>query len=51
MLLFFDILLNSIYSWIEKKGKKLYFKFFGYIGEKECIGELGFNGLLLNKEG
>ncbi|MBX2875928.1 MAG: SMP-30/gluconolactonase/LRE family protein [Saprospiraceae bacterium] len=51
MLLFSDIPPNSIYSWTEKEGKKLYLKPSGYTGDKDRSGEPGSNGLLLNKDG
>lgn len=51
MLLFSDIPPNSIYSWTEGEGKKLYLKPSGYTGEKARAGEPGSNGLLLNKDG
>lgn len=51
MLLFSDIPPNSIYSWTEKEGKKLYLRPSGYTGGQDRTGEPGSNGLLLNKEG
>lgn len=51
MLLFSDIPPNSIYSWTEKEGKKLYLKPSGYTGEKDRAGEPGSNGLLLDTKG
>ncbi|MEZ5040860.1 MAG: SMP-30/gluconolactonase/LRE family protein [Saprospiraceae bacterium] len=51
MLLFSDIPPNSIYSWSEKEGKKLYLKPSGYTGTAPRQGEPGSNGLLLDAEG
>ena len=51
MLLFSDIPPNSIYSWTEQEGKKLYLKPSGYTGDKDRSGEPGSNGLLLNQDG
>jgi gluconolactonase len=51
MLIFSDVLRNSIYKWSEKGGSELYLKPSGYTGEIPRGGELGSNGLLLNNEG
>ncbi len=51
MLLFSDIPNNSIFKWTEKAGKELYLKPAGYTGQTARGGEMGSNGLLLNKEG
>ena len=51
MLLFSDIPPNSIFSWTEEEGKKLYLKPSGYTGTVERGGEPGSNGLLLDSEG
>ena len=51
MLLFSDVPTNSIYKWTEAKGKELYLKPSGYTGTIERGGEMGSNGLLLDKSG
>ena len=51
MLIFSDIPENSIYSWSEKEGLKLYLKPSGYTGTLPRGGETGSNGLLLDGEG
>lgn len=51
MLIFSDIPPNTIYSWSEKHGKKVYVNPSGYTSETERGGEVGSNGLLLNPEG
>ena len=51
MLLVSDVLKNQIYKWTVKKGKELYLEPSGYTQEKPRGGELGSNGLSLNKKG
>lgn len=51
MLLFSDIPNNTVYKWTEKKGKEIYLKPSGYSGTTPRGGEIGSNGLLLNKQG
>src|SRR6266487_2521735 len=51
MLLFSDIPVNTVYKWTKKKGKEIYLKPSGYTSSTPRGGEVGSNGLLLNKEG
>lgn len=51
MLLFSDIPVNTVFKWTEKEGKKVYLKPAGYTGTVSRVGEMGSNGLILNKEG
>ena len=51
MLLFSDVPENTIYKWTEEKGKEIYLTPSGYTGTAHRGGEMGSNGLLLNKEG
>jgi gluconolactonase len=51
MLLFSDVPENTIYKWTEEKGKEVYLKPSGYTGNTPRGGEMGSNGLVLNKEG
>jgi gluconolactonase len=51
MLLFSDVPQNTIYKWTAKKGKEIYLKPSGYTGTVERGGEMGSNGLLLDKDG
>lgn len=51
MLLFSDVPQNTIYKWTPDKGKEIYLKPSGYTGTVERGGEIGSNGLLLDKEG
>ena len=50
-LIFSDIPPNTIYSWSEEEGKKVYLNPSGYTGELERGGEVGSNGLLLSPDG
>jgi gluconolactonase len=50
-LIFSDIPPNTIYSWSEAEGKRVYVKPSGYTGEAERGGEVGSNGLLLSPDG
>ena len=50
-LLFSDIPVNSVFKWEEGKGVSNYLYPSGYTGSKERTGELGSNGLLLDREG
>ncbi|HTE11643.1 MAG TPA: SMP-30/gluconolactonase/LRE family protein [Chitinophagaceae bacterium] len=51
MLLFSDVPKNIIYKWTEKKGKEVYLTPSGYTGTIARGGEIGSNGLVLNKTG
>lgn len=51
MLLFSDVPQNTIYKWTEAKGKEVYLKPSGYTGTIERGGEMGSNGLTLDKNG
>ncbi|NNV54439.1 SMP-30/gluconolactonase/LRE family protein [Limnovirga soli] len=51
MLLFSDIPKNTVYKWTPKKGIEVYLKPSGYTSTKPRGGEMGSNGLLLNKKG
>ncbi len=51
MLLFSDVPTNTIYKWTEQKGKEVYLKPSGYTGTVVRGGEMGSNGLLLDKAG
>ena len=50
-ILYSDIPNNAIYRWSEDAGASLWLKPAGYTGEAKRAGELGSNGLLLNREG
>lgn len=50
-LIFSDIPNNTIFKWTEEKGIEVYLKPSGYTGTVPRGGELGSNGLLLNKDG
>ncbi len=51
MLLFSDIPTNIIYKWTEEKGKEIYLTPSGYTDTAKRSGELGSNGLILDKDG
>lgn len=51
MLLFSDVPTNTIYKWTPQNGKEVYLKPSGYTGTVERGGEMGSNGLLLDKDG
>jgi len=51
MLIFSDVPQNSIYKWSDEKQLELYLKPSGYTSTVERGGEMGSNGLLLDKEG
>jgi gluconolactonase len=51
MLLFSDVPRDTIYKWTEEKGKEVYLAPSGYTGTVPRGGEMGSNGLLLDKEG
>lgn len=51
MLLFSDVLTNTIYKWTEEKGKEVYLTPSGYTGTVPRSGEMGSNGLILDKDG
>ena len=50
-LLFSDVFANKIFKWTEEKGVEVFLSPAGYTGKMLRSGELGSNGLLLNKEG
>lgn len=50
-LLYSDIPQNRIYEWTEANGSRVYLKKSGFTGSKTRGGELGSNGLLLDKSG
>ncbi|WP_233219106.1 SMP-30/gluconolactonase/LRE family protein [Adhaeribacter arboris] len=50
-LLFSDIPPNKIYQWTEESGLELYLSPSGYTGKQPRGGEVGSNGLILDKEG
>jgi gluconolactonase len=49
ILLFSDIPVNSVYQWSEKDGLKLYLKPAGYTDTTSRGGEVGSNGLLVDR--
>jgi gluconolactonase len=51
VLLFSDVPKNIIYKWTNEKGKETYLTPSGYTGALARSGELGSNGLALNKSG
>lgn len=51
ILLFSVIPANSIFQWSEKEGAKLYLKPSGYTDTTKRGGEVGSNGLLIDKKG
>lgn len=51
MLLFSDIPQNKIFKWTEQGGLALYLEPAGYTGKQKRGGELGSNGLLLDRKG
>ncbi len=51
MLLFSDVIANSVYKWTEAKGQEIYLTPSGYTGTTPRSGETGSNGLLLDKNG
>jgi gluconolactonase len=51
MLLFSDVPQNTVYKWKAAKGKEIYLAPSGYTGSANRGGELGSNGLALNKKG
>lgn len=51
MLLFSDVLGNTVYKWTEKDSTEVYLKPSGYTEERERGGEMGSNGLLLDQGG
>lgn len=51
MLLFSDVPRDTIYKWTEAKGKEVYLTPSGYTGTTPRGGEMGSNGLTLNKNG
>jgi len=51
MLLFSDVPDNTIYKWTPKDGKEVYLKPSGYTSSVQRGGEMGSNGLVLDKGG
>src|SRR5258705_1281040 len=51
MLLFSDIPPNTIYKWTEERGKEIYLTPSGYTDTIKRGGEIGSNGLILDKDG
>lgn len=51
MLLFSDVPANLIYKWTAAKGKEVYLTPSGYTGTAKRGGEMGSNGLLLDRQG
>src|ERR1043165_4040516 len=51
MLLFSDVRRNTIFKWTSEKGKEVYLTPSGYTGTVERGGEMGSNGLTLDKKG
>ena len=51
MLLFSDVPKNIIYKWTEEKGSEVYLSPSGYTSDTPRGGEMGSNGLLLDKDG
>lgn len=51
MLLFSDVPRDTIYKWTEKNGKEVYLTPSGYTGKVPRGGEMGSNGLTLDKNG
>lgn len=51
MLLFSDVPRDTIFKWTEEKGKEVYLTPSGYTGTMPRGGEMGSNGLTLDKEG
>ncbi len=51
MLLFSDVFANKVFKWTEGKGTETYLSPSGYTATASRGGELGSNGLLLNKQG
>ena len=51
MLLFSDVPQDTIFKWTEEKGKEFYLSPSGYTDTIKRGGEMGSNGLLLDKEG
>lgn len=50
-LIFSDVPTNTIFQWKEGEGTSVYLKPSGYTGEVPRGGEMGSNGLTLNREG
>lgn len=51
MLLFSDVPRDTVYKWTEANGKEVYLTPSGYTGTVKRGGEMGSNGLLLDKAG
>lgn len=51
MLLFSDVPTNTVYKWTAEKSKEVYLQPSGYTGSEKRGGEMGSNGLCLDKKG
>lgn len=51
MLLFSDVPQNKVYKWTAEKGAEVYLNHSGYTGTVPRTGEMGSNGLILDKDG
>lgn len=51
MLLFSDVFANKVFKWTAERGAEVYLSPSGYNQPTKRAGELGSNGLILNKEG
>jgi len=51
MLLFSDVPRDTVFKWTEEKGKEVYLTPSGYTDTTKRGGELGSNGLILDKDG
>ncbi len=51
MLLFSDVPRDTVFKWTEEKGKEVYLTPSGYTGTEKRGGEIGSNGLTLDKDG
>ena len=51
LVVFSDVPANTVYSWSEKEGKKIYLESSGYTGKEPRAGGLGSNGLALDPQG
>lgn len=51
MLLFSDVPRDTVYKWTEEKGLEVYLTPSGYTGTTKRGGEMGSNGLVLDKQG
>src|SRR5258706_10139076 len=51
MLLFSDVPRDTVFKWTEEKGKEVYLTPSGYTDTVKRGGEMGSNGLILDKDG